>query len=155
MTQYSEKSSVHLVARFMDVTQSESTKDAISQTLAHAEEEVQALFAQQDGLAESLDVGKIYQRHGFTNNSGWQQERPLFTIAEELFWEIPDGMDLTEAKNFLISFGAVSVMVSGAEEELPVIPHPAAMFLAEMDDDFIDIDADLLFSHPQDKKLLH
>ena len=158
MFHFTRKPPVHIVARFVDVAQAAAAKDAVTETLAHAEREVQSLYRRQNGIADSLEVGKIYERHGFTNDSGWRQERPLTTTAEELYWQIPDGMDLAEAKHLLVSFGALSVIIGGVDEEIPIgIPHPAAMYLAEMEDDLFDIDeVDFLFCQPQDqKKILH
>jgi hypothetical protein len=159
MIYFTRKSSLHIVARFVDVTQAEAARAVISKTLDHAEREVQTLFNRRDGVADAAEIGRIYERHGFANDSGWCQERPLSRAGEELLWEIPEGMDTGEAQDLLVSLGALSVTIGEETEDdiLNVVPHPAAVFLTEMEDDFIDIeDEECLLPYCQaEKKLLH
>ena len=159
MIYFTRKTSLHIIGHFVDVTQAEAASAVISKTLDHAEREVQALFNRRNGVAEAAEVGRIYERHGFTNDSGWHQERPLSHAGEELLWEIPEGMDVAEAQNLLVSLGALSVTIDEEtnDDVLTAIPHPAAVFLAEMENDFIDIDDEerLLPYCQSEKKLLH
>lgn len=160
MYSFSRRPPTRIVARFVDENQATAAKDAVSKTLDHAEKEVQVLLERQNGIADSLDVSRIYARHGFANDSGWCQERPLSTAADELVWEIPEGMDVQEAKNLLVSFGALSVSVGvgrHGDDLLGAIPHPASLVLSDLDNDFDEIEEDdIFFSYAQsEKKILH
>ena len=157
MTYIFQKSPFRLVAQFPDDLLAETVCDAVNDALTDAAREVDALFERQNGIADIGDVAQIYLRHGFRNDSGWQQYRPLIADNDVLIWEIPEGMNVQEAEQLLSAFGAVSLMVENEAEDdlLSQVPHPAALFLSEFDESFDNDDDDAPSSLIEEKKTLH
>jgi hypothetical protein len=150
---------LRIEARFNSVSTAENARKAISDALNAAEKEASLLFERQGGMAESRDIAAIYAGFGFKNDCGWQQARPLFLKDATLLWEIPEGMSEEEAEQWLSAYGALSI-----DREVPVedddlmylVPHPAALFLAEIDEtqDFED-DDQALRGEGLEKKTIH
>jgi hypothetical protein len=146
-----------LAARFKDVFTATCARKTISDSLTAAEKEVSDLFEKKGGIADSSDIYIIYSRYGFRNDCGWRQETPLSQEDSIIYWEIPDGMMVDEAEQLLLAFGALSVHREDIfdDELLRRVPHPAALFLSEIED-IRDFDEDdLCFSESCEKKILH
>ena len=146
-----------ITARFKDNKVAEFVQKAVSDTLSSAEKDVTALFERGGGIAESHEVSAIYRRYGFHNDCGWQQTMPIFVEGSYLFWELPEGMPAEEAEQLLVALGALSVRREDDFEEdlLKNVPHPAALFLSELEDlqDFDDDES--TFVEGCDKKTIH
>ena len=146
-----------LAARFKNNSAADRAHQAVNDTLATAQKEVAALFAQQGGVADASDVAAIYVKYGFRNDCGWQQDTPIWVEEATLYWEIPDGMHLDEAEQLLLAFGAISIKQESAFEDdlMRIVPHPAALFLSELEDmpDFDDDEPSCFESC--DKKTIH
>jgi hypothetical protein len=146
-----------LEARFKNNPAAEFVKKAVTDTLSSAEKEVTALFERGGGVADSHEVSAVYKRYGFYNDCGWQQSRPIFVEGSTLFWEIPDGMLMEEAEQLLVALGALSVRREDYLDEdlLKNVPHPAALFLSELEElqDFDD--DDIVGMEGCDKKTIH
>lgn len=157
MTQIFHKSPFRIVAQFPDDVLAETVCEAINEALSNAAREVDALFERQNGVANIAEVSEIYLRYGFHNDSGWQQYRPLTAENDFLFWEVPEGMKLEEAEQLIAAFGAVSLMVENDADDalLREVPHPAALFLSEIDDAFDTDDDDPIILHSEKKKTFH
>lgn len=151
------KTPSRLAARFKNNHTAESVQIAVSSTLSAAQNDVAALFDRGGGIAESYEVSAIYTRYGFHNDCGWQQTTPIFVEGATLFWEIPDGMLIDEAEHLLAAFGALSIRTEDRFDEdlLQNIPHPAALFLSEIEDlqEFDEDDASRL--EGWNKKTIH
>jgi hypothetical protein len=145
------------MAQFSDELLAETVCDAVNAALSDAAREVDALFAAQNGVADIGDVSQIYLRHGFHNDSGWQQYRPLSLDNDCIIWEIPEGMNVQEAEQLLSAFGAISLMVEDETEDdlIRQVPHPAALFLSEFDDSLDSEEDEHSPGHTEEKKTLH
>ena len=146
-----------LIARFKNNAEAENALKAVNDTLSAADKEVAAVFERQNGIAYASDVASVYVRHGFRNDCGWQQTTPIFVEESTLRWEIPDGMHLEDAEQLLQALGAISVREEETFDDdlLRRVPHPAALFLSEIEDmqDFDEDDVPCLEGF--DKKTLH
>lgn len=151
------KTPFRLAARFKDSFTAACARKAISDSLAAAEKEVSDLFKKKDGVADSSDIYAIYARYGFQNDCGWRQQTPLIQEEVMIFWEIPDGMLVEEAEQLLSAFGAFSVRREDVfdNELLRRVPHPAALFLSEIEDVRDFDEDDLFFGESCEKKILH
>ncbi len=130
-------------ARYNTISTAEKALKALTETLSAAEKEATLLFERQGGMAESRDIAAIYTKFGFLNDCGWQQTRPIVLRDTTLFWELPEGMVEEEAAEWLTAFGPISIdrdALSDEEDLLGLVPHPAALFLSELDEmqDFDD-----------------
>lgn len=130
--------SIAIVSQFADAAQAEAARSTIEGMLTSAGREVEELFKSQGGIADIREVSEIYARYGFSNNYGWNHEKPLVAIEEELFWEVPQGMVLEEAQILLLALGAQMVAVRlENDDELWSHPFPPLAWLPlEEDCDF-------------------
>ena len=146
-----------LAARFQTGASAEAAVDTVSSLLQSAQKETDALFASQNGIAESCQVAEIFARYGFHNDCGWRQETPLYVNDEAVQWRLPDGMNTSEAEQLLTSLGAVTIYQeeSFEDEMLRSVPHPSALFLSEIEElpDFEEDDAQ--WGDSCEKKILH
>jgi hypothetical protein len=157
MTSYVQRTPFRLIADFQDVSQAETVRDAVNEALYNAAREVDKLYKNQNGVADISDITGIYNRYGFRNDSGWQQLRPLKSDQQTVIWDVPEGMLVHEAEQLLTVLGAVSLSIESDEDDdlLRQAPHPAALFLSELDD-IVDIDEDDFFAvYAEEKKILH
>jgi hypothetical protein len=154
------KTPLMIEARFNSVSSAEHARETLSAALNSAEKEATAVFETQGGIAESSDIAAVYARYGFINDCGWQQLRPLALEDTALVWEIPEGMVIEEAEQWLSTLGAISIHPKDPtfdEDVLCRIPHPAALFLAEIDEmqDFDDEEQQSLRGEGCEKKTIH
>jgi hypothetical protein len=157
MTHIFHKCPSRIVAQFRDETQAETVCEAINDAVFSAAREVDTLFEAQGGVANIADVARIYQRYGFRNESGWQQYSPVLTDGQMVVWEIPEGMDIHEAEQLIAAFGAISLSIEndGDDELLRQVPHPAALFLSELDETYELEEEEHHTAHVEEKKTLH
>jgi hypothetical protein len=118
---------VKVVARFADARKARTARSTLNTTLDDLEREVSELFESLGGVVEGEQVARIYARAGLHNDVGWRQERPIIVRGEELQWELPEGAEIDDAENLLVSLGALSVVIhrpASFEEAWRVAPHP-------------------------------
>lgn len=158
MMQYMEKSPYRIVARFIDAEHADIARQEVNAVLRDAQGEIDDMFHRQEGIAQVCDVNTIYARYGFRNESGWQQTRTIRTTDDELIWELPDGMFVEDAQGLLAAYGALTITVDSTADDnlIQSVPHPAALYLSESDEDFEEIEDDDLTSFiALEKKILH
>lgn len=149
---------VTIIAQFSDAGQAESARVKIEEMLTMAQNEVDALFAKQGGVAEAADVASIYSRYGFHNDIGWQYDVPIITSDDELYWELPEGLVAEEAELLLLALGAQAMTMGSmaGREFWREGFYPMAFMAVDDDDDFFDPAEDELSPRAMpDKKILH
>lgn len=157
MTFFVQRTQFRLTAQYQDITQAQTVRDAINEALYNAAREVDKLFSKQNGTAEIADVSRIYDRYGFRNDSGWQQLVPLETDEKVVTWDIPEGMLIHEAEQLLTVLGAETITLESEKDDelLRQVPHPAALFLSELDDAIELDEEEILGVLVEEKKILH
>ena len=157
MTFYVQRTQFRITAQYQGVAQAQTVRDAINEALYNAAREVDKLFTKQNGKADIADVSKIYDRYGFRNDSGWQQIVPLEAVDKIVTWDIPEGMLIHEAEQLLTVLGAETITIEGEKDDelLRQVPHPAALFLSELDETIELDEEELLGVLTEEKKILH
>jgi hypothetical protein len=129
---------VVMVARFAGPLEAATARSTLEATLDELASEVDELFELSGGVVEVEQVQRIYARSGLRNEVGWHQDRPIRVKGAELIWELPEGADIEDAENLLVSIGALSVVAhraAGVGEEWRMAPHPFPIELPVDDDD--------------------
>jgi len=127
-----------VVARFNDSKGAHKGRKAIEKLFEELEEEIQELFATQDGEAHAFEIAPIYARRGLRNDIGWEQSYPMLTSGENIAWALPPGADPEDARSILMDLGAVDIaihMQNEEPEEWQTMPHPAIATIPEEDDE--------------------
>jgi hypothetical protein len=152
---------VVLVARFAGPIEAATARSTLRATLDDLAREVAELFRESGGVVAVEQVERIYSRSGLRNDVGWQQDRPIKARGAELIWELPDGVDIEDAENLLVSLGALSVVAHRAasfDEEWRMAPVPFPIDLPIDDDDLEHPEQDAEDGYPTmviPKRTLH
>lgn len=147
-----------IVAAFDSGTQAQTAAAQIEAMLEAASIEVEELFALQDGVAEAADVTRIYARHGFTNESAWEQSEPLRVQGSELIWDAPSGLKLEEVESLLSTLGARGVVMQRIVDEEPWHGAPHPMTVVVSDEEWVLLtpnEEEPYRQIPRAKKVLH
>ena len=152
-----------ILATFSDPVQAKLAKTTIDEMLISAEQEVEQLFQNQDGVAEIAEVSSIYSRYGFRNDCGWTHEQLLVANGENVLWAMPDGMFWEDAQTLLLALGAELIAVQPDADQYPSLPFeqgsPLKFTWADGDVEFIEVDEadaeDAMVIALPEKKTLH
>ena len=130
-----------IIARFNSREEAVQGRDALERIFEELRAEVAELYEQQGGEANILDIAKIYTRHGLRNDSGWEQEYPIFINDEDIAWALPVGAFPEDATSLVWTLGAQNVTVHkpGLDpEDWRMAPHPMAIPIPDEDGDLFE-----------------
>ena len=141
-----EERFVLVVGTFESEDDAQAAAASVNAALEEAAEAADELIARQGGVADAVDIDRIYARFGMRNDVGWRQEEPVFAEEEDLFWQLAAGARIEDAEQLLLSHGATEVMTSArGDEAWQAAPHPLAVPFVDDDSgevfyDLIDVD---------------
>ena len=150
------ETTITIVAQFNDSVRADNARSTIEGMLVSAQVEADALFDRQGGVADATELAEIYAKFGFRNDTGWRHEKPVVSIGEEVYWELPEGIVLEEAHLLLLALGAKAVAVQAEDEQWRQSLHPFAYVGVDDDRDLYDFEEDEIpYSDTPAKKTLH
>ena len=131
---YGQEDSTLVVARFENREAARECYSALKALFAEIDQQLDILYAANNGQASLEDIQQLYSPFGFTNDNGWHQSAPITLEGNELIWPLDAGVQLEDVEMLLSALDATAIQVfaeTATLEDWQRFPHPIIMPLPD------------------------